>query len=168
MRGFVRQQQMEIMERQVLPSFLQALRTAGLDPDRLESWPAWKTFKASLRQPGLPPERAAYVGFGINRQGDGFWHLTFVLQLAAWEPKLTGPTAHLDDQGDTPELNVVREVVVDLAYESLSVSPDDPQELASGDFGTLDDFIAAVESQPRFQDCMAAECIGSLVYEEEV
>ena len=155
------------MERQeVYPALLRALRGGGLDPDRLDPWPAWKAFKERLRQAPLPAEHAAYVGFGVDRQGDAFWHLTFVLQLAAWEPKLTGPTAHLDDQGDTPELNVVREIVIDLAYESLVASPN-PRELASGDFGTLDDFIAAVESEPVFQDAMAAECVGSLVYEEE-
>jgi hypothetical protein len=151
----------------VYPTLVCALRSAGLDPDRLEPWPAWKEFKELLRHPTLPAEHAAYVGFGIDRQGDGFWHLTFVLQLAAWEAKLTGPTAHLDDQGDSPELNVVREIILDLAYELPDASQVHPQELASGDFGTLGDFIAAVESQASFQDAMAAECIGSLVYEEE-
>jgi hypothetical protein len=149
------------------PELLRTLRAAGLDPDRLEPWAAWKAFKACLRRPSLPAEHAAYVEFGVNRQRDDFWHLTFVLQLAAWEAKLTGPTAHLDDQGTTPELNVVREIVIDLAYESSDMLAAKPRELASGEFSTLDDFIAAVESEPCFQSAMSAECVGSLVYEDE-
>jgi hypothetical protein len=149
------------------PELLRSLHAVGLDVDRLEPWPAWKAFKAYLRRPDVPTEHAAYVEFGVNRQHDDFWHLTFVLQLAAWEPKLTGPTAHLDDQGTTPELNVVREVVIDLAYEPNDTFDATARELASGEFPSVDVFISAVESQASFQAAMAAECVGSLVYEDE-
>ena len=151
------------------PALLSALRDARLDTDRLEPWAAWKVFKAALRQPLAPPAtQAGYVEFGAGREQDGFWHLTLVLQLASWEPKLSGPTRHRDDQGTGLDLNVVRELVMDLAFE-LEVAPSrERRELAEGDFVDLDLFVAAVESDANFQTAMAAECIGSLVYEQEL
>ena len=114
------------------------------------------------------PRRQRYVEFGAGREQDGFWHLTLVLQLASWEPKLSGPTRHRDDQGTGLDLNVVRELVMDLAFE-LEVAPSrERRELAEGDFVDLDLFVAAVESDANFQTAMAAECIGSLVYEQEL
>lgn len=154
--------------KQVYPELVRALHDAGLDADRLEPWPAWKAFKSWLRRIEGSTEAAAYVEFGMNRQRDDFRHVAFVLQLAAWEPKLTRPTEQLDDRSTLPDLNVVREVVVDLAYEASDLPSDSARELASGEFGTLDDFIAAIEGLAEFQAAMAAESVGSLVYEDEV
>jgi hypothetical protein len=149
-------------------ALVRALSIAGLDPDRLEPWPAWKVFKAQLREAVTDGEDAAYVTFGEDRQRDGFSHLILVRQLASWEPKLLSRTPHPDDQGEGEDLNVVRELVVDFAYDELAFDLEGGRELACGDFETLEDFFAAVESRADFQHAMSAECIGSLVYEEEV
>ena len=150
------------------PTLLNELSQVGLDPDRLEPWAAWKVFKACLRRPILDGADAAYAAFGVDRQADGFWHVTLVRQLAIWEPRLPGRTPHPDDAGGAPEFNVVREVVIDLAFDQAPPSGRAVPEIASGDFSTPEDFVAAVESLPAFQDSMTMECIGSLVYEDEV
>jgi hypothetical protein len=154
--------------KEIYRALIRALSLAGLDPDRLEPWPAWKVFKSHLREAVTEGEDAAYVSFGVDRQRDGFCHLILVRQLATWEPKLLSRTPHLDDQGEGKDLNVVREVIIDLAYEALAFDIDPGQELATGDFATLEDFFATVESRADFQRAMSVECIGSLVYEEEV
>ena len=154
---------------EALPSLLAELRRNGLDPDRLEPWAAWKAFKTFLRQPIAAVEDACYVEFGTDEQEDGFWHLRFVRQLAVWERELQGSTPHPDDQPSSdPDLNVVREIVLDLAYDPARDLPPAVREIASGEYATAPEFIAVVESDSAFQAGMAAESVGSLVYAHEV
>lgn len=153
---------------EALASLLATLRREGLDPDRLEPWTAWKAFKTFLREPVAAVEDAGYVEFGADPQPDGFWHLRFVRQLAVWERELPGRTPHPDDRpSEIPKQHVVREIIVDLAYDLARGLPAELREIASGDYAAIVDFIAVVESDAVFQAAMAAESVGSLVYADE-
>jgi hypothetical protein len=125
------------------------LRAAGLDPDRLEPWPAWKVFKAYAREVTSADADVMYVQLGLRDPTDELLHVTFVRHFEL-----------VDDEG---ELHPVREVVCDLGYDPATDLAGGELELCSGDFPTLEAFIATVEGEPCFQAAMAREPVGSLV-----
>ena len=125
------------------------MRAAGLDPDRLEPWEAWRVFKAYARIPAACDGEAIFVQIGIRDPADEFLHLTFVRQLAL-----------ADADG---ELEAVREVICDLGYDVAPGVPDSGAELMDADFPDFAAFVAAVEARPDFQAAMVREPAGSLV-----
>jgi hypothetical protein len=131
------------------PTLERRLRDAGLDPDRLDPWPAWSVFKAYARDPVAADGDVAYVQVGMPDPTDEFIHVTFIRELDL-----------ADDEG---ELEPVREIVCDLGYDPASRLPLEERELCSLDFETFDEFVAAVEADPGFQTAMALEPAGSQV-----
>ncbi|HEU4649221.1 MAG TPA: hypothetical protein VFS33_09190 [Gemmatimonadales bacterium] len=131
------------------PTLERRLRDAGLDPDRLDPWPAWTVFKTYARDPVDADGDIAYVQVGMSDPTDEFIHVTFIREL--------------DLADDAGELEPVREIVCDLGYDPDADLPAEERELCSLDFETFDDFVAAVEADPAFRAAMALEPTGSLV-----
>jgi hypothetical protein len=131
------------------PALEQQLRAAGLDPDRLDPWPAWKVFKAYARQPARCDADILYVQLGMRDPVDELLHVTFI--------------RHLEMSDAEGELEPVREIVCDLGYDLEPEASEAELELSSGAFGSLEDFFAAIEAHDVFQHAMASEPAGSLV-----
>jgi hypothetical protein len=131
------------------PALEQHLRAAGLDPDRLDPWPAWKVFKAYARQPVECDADILYVQLGLRDPTDDLLHVTFI--------------RHLEMRTEEGELEPVREIVCDLGYAPEPEAPDTELELSSAAFNRLEDFFAAIEGRSDFQRAMATEPAGSLV-----
>jgi hypothetical protein len=131
------------------PALDRALRRAGLDPDRLNPWEAWRVFKEFARESVACDGEAIYVHLGMRDPTDELVHLTFVRQLAF---------ANADG-----ELEAVREIVCDLGFDPTPGLPYAGIELSDADFEEFDAFVAAVEAHPDFQAAIAREPAGSLV-----
>jgi hypothetical protein len=131
------------------PSFEQQLRAAGLDPDRLDPWPAWKVFKAYARQPVECDADILYVQLGLSDPTDDLLHVTFI--------------RHLEMSTEEGELEPVREIVCDLGYAPRPEAPDTALELSSEAFDRLEDFFTTIEGRSDFQQAMATEPEVSLV-----
>jgi hypothetical protein len=131
------------------PALEQQLRAAGLDPDRLDPWPAWQVFKAYARQPVDCDADILYVQLGLSDPTDDLLHVTFI--------------RHLEMSTDEGELEPVREIVCDLGYAPRPETPDTELELSSAAFDRLEDFFATIEGRSDFQQAMATEPEGSLV-----
>ncbi|MEP6571041.1 MAG: hypothetical protein ABJD11_00030 [Gemmatimonadota bacterium] len=131
------------------PALEEALKAAGLDPDRLEPAGAWRVFKEFARQQALCDGEAVYVHIGMPDPADALIHVTFVRELAI-----------SDADG---ELEAVREIVCDLEYQPTPTVPRARVELADADFTDFDAFAAAVERHPDFQTFLRMRPVGSLV-----
>ena len=86
---------------------LRRLGVADLDPDALDPWEAWKTFKDCLEAPVDGIYNAAAVqcrGFSNNDGGEDFC-LSFVHQFSPWEGTEDAP---------------LRRVAVDFLFEANS------------------------------------------------
>lgn len=131
------------------PALEQQLRAAGLDPDRLDPWPAWQVFKAYARQPVDCDADILYVQLSLSDPTDDLLHVTFI--------------RHLEMSTEEGELEPVREIVCDLGYAPRPGAPDTELELSSAAFDRLEDFFATIEGRSDFQQAMATEPEGSLV-----
>lgn len=131
------------------PALEHALRAAGLDPDRLEPWSAWRVFKAFARRPVACEGDTVYVQIGATDPTDALLHVTFIRHLAVSE--------------EAGGLEPIREIVCDLAYPAEPDMPDAGVELTSAAFPSLDAFEAAVEEREDFRAAMALPPRTSLV-----
>jgi hypothetical protein len=128
----------------------------GLDPETLDPWPAWKVFKAFLRTPVEAPDEGASVQYGIF-EDDGepfFFRLYWVRQFTELDA----------DHEEVP----LRRIVTELALEPERFWWTPDGEVWSYDFPSLSDFIAHVETDPKFQAAMNAPLASSQVYAEEL
>ncbi len=132
------------------PRFESELRAAGLDPDRLDPWEAWRAFKTWARQPvaGIDAD-TLYVQLGLLDPTDDLRHVTFI--------------RHLEIADADGELQPVREIVCDLGYDAGPQTPTTDVELSSVEFTNLAVFFTAIEGRSDFQQAMALEPAGSLV-----
>jgi len=155
--------------RQALPALREALVAQRLDPERLDPWLAWKTFKQFLRSVEWNDSEIAFVGLGIEHQDDHYWHLTFVREFEHLGQTI--PRApllrkeHLERE--PPEPKALWDVVCDLRYPLTGPFAKSRAEFSSGHYSTVEAFLGAVEADPVFQAAMAAEPVGSALYEEE-
>ncbi len=135
--------------RSLQSSLEQSLTEAGLDPDRLEPWGAWRVFKAFARTPVSDCDLdACQLTLGRAATDDGFIHLVFSRHLAI---------------ADDEEFDVVAEVHVDLGYDPEPALDLEPIELHDADYPSFADFVAAVEAHPAVQAAFVKEPAGSLV-----
>jgi hypothetical protein len=136
---------------------LRLFEEAGLTPDLLQPWPAWKLFKRFLREPVDGAASDALVQMGAYLEADGpRIHLYFVRQFS-------DELAH-----DLPERDKqFAHLVCDLAFTAASPRDMRFRELWSQDYLSHSAFIDAVESDPAFQKLMNAEPISSAIFWEE-
>lgn len=139
------------------------LIAAGLAPDRVDPWEAWKVFKSFLRVPVETFVDDAMVQFGVYLDDDRLWraHLYLVRQLSA---------PRLEPAADTGE--PVSHIVLEIAFQPSPPPAEDEAwggeyEMWSMDFDSLDDFVAEVESELSFQRLLGTPVDWSAVYAEE-
>jgi hypothetical protein len=130
---------------------------AGLAPDLLQPWLAWKVFKRFLGEPveGAACDALVQMGAYIDAGGPRI-HLYFVRQFS-------DELAH-----DFPESDrQLAHLVCDLVFPAASPCDMRLHELWSQDYHSRSAFMDAVESDPEFQALMNAEPISSRVLWEE-
>lgn len=135
---------------------LRLFEEAGLTPDLLQPWPAWKVFKRFLREPvdGATSDALVQMGSYIDADGPRI-HLYLVRQFS-------DELAH-----DYPERDAqLAHLVCDLVFPAASPRDMQLRELWSQDFYSYPAFIDAVESDPSFQRLMNTEPISSSVFWE--
>jgi len=155
--------------RQALPVLRQALVAQRLDPDQLDPWLAWKTFKQFLRSAEWNDSEIAFVGLGIEHKDDQYWHLTFVREFEHLGPTLPRTPLLREEhfQREPPEPKALWDVVCDLRYPLAGPFATSRAEYSSGQYSTVEAFVGAVEADPIFQAAMATQPVGSSLYEEE-
>jgi hypothetical protein len=157
------------MDYQALGRLRRALLERRLDPEHLDPWEAWKTFKDFVRAVECATSEVIFVGLGIEHQDDQFWHLTFVRELEHVDPSLPpGPflrEEHFDREPPEPE--PLWDVVCDLSYARAAKFTAVIKEYASADYDSLEQLFAAVEGDLTFQAAMDTQPVASTVYEEE-
>ncbi len=136
-------------------AFRDALEAAGLDPDALEPWEAWRCFKQFARTPVPAADAtAAVVELDQTPGDDGLHHLRFVRYFGL----LTADGA----PDDEPE--PVFAVECALGYEpEPGRAPVPAFELADADYASFDAFVAAVEGEPAIQSLWPHVPAGSQV-----
>jgi hypothetical protein len=130
---------------------------AGLAPDLLQPWLAWKVFKRFLREPveGAACDALVQMGAYIDAEGPRI-HLYLVRQFS-------DELAH-----DFPESDrQLAHLVCDLVFPAASPREMRFRELWSQDYRSHSAFIDAVEGDPAFQSLMNAEPISSTIFWEE-
>jgi hypothetical protein len=156
--------------RQALPVLRQALVAQRLDPERLDPWLAWKTFKQFLRSAEWNDSEFVFVGLGIEHQDDQYWHLTLVREFEHLGRTIPQPSLlrkeHLQRKPREP--TALWDVVCDLRYPLAGPFAKGRSEYSSGHYPTIEAFVGAVEADSLFQAAMAAAPVGSTLYEEEV
>jgi hypothetical protein len=141
---------------QAEPELVTRLNAAGLSPEALDPWEAWKVFKQYLHTEVNGVHDAASFQFGRfpddGGEGESFY-ATFVRQFSRWEGKEDAP---------------VRRVVVELRYGLDQIRPTVPAEVWTHDFPTLEEFASVVEGLPQFQAAMNLSPRHTEVYGEEL
>ena len=132
------------------------LTTAGLSPEALDPWEAWKVFKKYLHSEVQDVYDAASFQCGSfpDDQGEGeSFYATFVRQFSRLEGKEEAP---------------IRRVVMEFRYGLDQVRPGEPAEVWTHDFPTLEEFASVVESLPQFQAAISTAPELTEVYGEEL
>ena len=130
---------------------------AGLAPDLLQPWPAWKIFKRFLREPvdGAASDALVQMGAYIDVEGPRI-HLYLVRQFS---DELAHDLPEHDEQ--------LAHLVCDLAFPASSPRDIRFHELWSQDSHSHSAFIDAVETDPVFQSLMNTEPTSSRIFWEE-
>jgi hypothetical protein len=130
---------------------------AGLAPELLQPWPAWKVFKHFLREPveGAASDTLVQMGAYIDADGPRI-HLYFVRQFS---DELAHELPERDEQ--------LAHLVCDIVFPAASPRAMRYHELWSQDFRSHSAFIDAVERDSAFQKLMNAEPVSSRVFWEE-
>lgn len=131
------------------------LEAAGLDPEHLEPWEAWKVFKRFLLVPATAEDEGISVqaARGEREDGQSLVYVDWIRQFTA-----------VEEGKDTP----VRYVVIELAYRSEDLPLDRELELWSYDFPALADFMSHVEGLELFQRAMNVAPLSTEVTCEEI
>ena len=130
---------------------------AGLAPELLQPWPAWKIFKRFLREPVEGAASDALVQLGAYAETEGQRiHLYLVRQFS---DELAHDLPEHDEQ--------FAHLVCDLAFRAECAHVARVRELWSQDYDSRAAFIDAVESDTAFQALMNAEPISSRIYWEQ-
>lgn len=137
---------------------LHLFEEAGLAPDLLQPWPAWKVFKRFLREPveGAACDTLVQVGAYYDSEEGKRIHLYMVRQFS---DELAHDLPEHDEQ--------VAHLVCDLSFPAECTRVARVRELWSQDFPSHAAFIDAVETDSVFQSLMNAEPISSRVFWEE-
>lgn len=131
------------------------LEAAGLDPEHLDPWEAWKVFKQFLSTPAAIEDEAVSVQFSREQtpEGHSLIYQNWIRQFAA-----------VEDGVDTP----VRYVTIELVYRPQDLAFEDDVEVWSYDFPDLAAFAAHVESIDLFQRALSAPLVGTEIVCEEI
>jgi hypothetical protein len=134
---------------------LRRLVVAGLDPDVLDPWEAWKIFKDYLRSPveGVYDAAAMLCRRFPNNEGGEDFYLSFVRQFSRWEGKEDAP---------------LRRVVVDFRFDAGAFNDQARAEVWTHDFPTLAEFASVVEGMPQFQAAINARPRATDIWSEEL
>jgi len=140
---------------QAEPDLVARLAAAGLTPEALDPWRAWKVFKRSLDSEveGVYDAAAFQCGRFEDEDGGESFYACLVRQFSRWE-----------DEEDAP----IRRVVMELRYRPADIPLDVPTEVWTHDFPTRADFATVVEGLPQFQAAMSAVPTHTEVYGEEL
>lgn len=150
---------------EALPQLEAALRPAlERAPASLDLRAIWDTFKIWATRPVPADTDFSYVGFGVEHEDDGEYHLTFIRQFCELPSPCAADDA-LDDEGDEAT-GPAHEIVVDVAYPAEAAAGAERFELASGDFDSFDQFVAAVEASPAFARLLSRGAGRVSVYED--
>jgi len=131
------------------------LLAAGLDPEHLEPWEAWKVFKRFLSVPAATEDEGASMQCRREEVADGEFlvYMQWIRQFAA-----------VEDSADRP----VRYVAIELGYRPADLPIDDEIELWSHDFPALANFAAHVEGLEAFQRALNATPVATELISGEV
>jgi hypothetical protein len=141
---------------QAEPELVTRLTAAGLAPESLDPWEAWKVFKRYLHAEvdGVYDAAAFQCGrFPDDGSDTESFYATFVRQFSRWEGGRDEP---------------VRRVVLELRYGVGDIRPDLAREVWTHDFPTLEEFASVVEGLPQFQSAMSVRPKHTAVYGEEL
>jgi hypothetical protein len=148
--------------RDALPALLTELEAAGLDPERLDPWQAWKVFKRFLAEPVEDALDAACIQVDSFTDPDGETrdYLYCVRQFS---------DVHADNSaaGEVTE-GALRRIVLALGYAPEGTVADERHEVWTQDYPSKAAFAAAVEAAEAFQRAMAASPVRTSVYGEEL
>jgi len=140
------------------------LDAAGLTPEGLDPWEAWRVFKVYLREPvegGVYDAASFQSGRFDLEDGRDLVCALLVRQFSAWEAE--------GDQDDAEHIDApIRRVVVEFRYSPETARLHEEIEIWTHDFPTLPEFAAVVEGTPAFQQAMSLEPIETAVYAEEL
>jgi hypothetical protein len=132
------------------------LTAAGLSPEALDHWEAWKVFKQYLHAEveGVYDVAAFQCGRFPDDGGEGeSFYATFVRQFSRLEGEEEAP---------------LRRIVMELRYGLDQLQPGAPAEVWTHDFPTLEEFASVVEGLPQFQAAMSTVPEHTEVYGEEL
>ena len=140
---------------QAEPDLVTRLAAAGLAPEALDPWEAWKVFKRSLEAEveGVYDAAAFQCGRFEDEDGGESFYACFVRQFSQWE-------------GETDE--PIRRVVLELSYRPAKIPLDAAAEVWTHDFATREEFASVVEGLPQFQAAMSGLPAHTEVYAEEL
>lgn len=125
---------------------------AGLTPDSLEPWPAWKAFKAFAREAVEDALDDCVVQYGIYEDATGVDLAYLYLAREFSDDSNDGePATHL---------------VCELTFEATAL-PVPAGEFWTQDASSFSAFVDRVEADPGFQTLMNARPVASSVYLEE-
>lgn len=128
------------------------LTAAGLAPESLEPWPAWKVFKAFAREAVEDALDDCVVQYGTYEDVAGVDSVHLYL------------AREFSDDGDDSE--PATHLVCDLTFDAGAL-PTLAAEFWTQDGPNFVSFIDRVESDPGFQALMNARPVASSVYVEE-
>ncbi len=134
-------------------TFEQMLAAVGLANDSFEPWPAWKVFKAFARVPVVDIFDDVTVQYGPEGDdADARVALFFSREFS-----------EAGDDGADPVCHVGCEFV--FPADALARAGD--ADFWTQDYGSLEQFIDAVESAEGFQRLVNAEPLASSVFRQE-
>ena len=117
------------------------LERAGLDPDHLDLWEAWKVFKEFVKAPvAADGEGVCFFAWQDEGEEGRRVHLQILRQFTAIEGEESVP---------------IRNAGLGLIYDPAGFDLTEEVEFWSYDFPTFADFAAHVERSPFFQSAAA-------------
>ena len=128
------------------------LAEAGMDPDVLDPWEAWKVFKRFLRVPMAAQAEKASFQCGIDRSDEP-------------EPRFYMEIFRQFDEPAGKSTLPVGAVGLEFNFDPDTFPVAEEREIW-GEAGRLDVFIAAVEASPEFQAAMNARPVATGVWVE--
>jgi hypothetical protein len=135
----------------------QALTASGLNLSHLDPWEAWRGFKTFLHREVEGSHDAASVQWGVFSK-DAINHEEATLLLV----RQFTERAELDGEDE-----LVGRIVVELCYSPEGFRTDEPLEVWTHDYPTLEEWASVVEGAPQFQACMAGVPTATDVYYDE-